>query len=421
MKVVVAGLWHLGTVVAACCASSGHDVIAFDEESVVKKVGAGELPVEEPGLRELIASATRDGRLRFTSCANETSGCDVLWICYDTPVDENDVADIEIVKRKTRELLNVLTAARVVVISAQLPVGSTAQFERDYPLLRFVYSPENLRLGKAIEVFTNPDRVVAGVRDPLVKHTVARLFAPFTDNIEWMSIESAEMTKHALNAFLATSISFINEIASICEQTGADAQEVERGLKTDVRIGERAYLHAGMAFAGGTLARDISYLLSTADAHGRPAYLLRGVIDSNASHKAWVRRRIVDILKDLQGKRVAVLGLTYKPGTNTLRRSSSVEICRWLCEQGAEVRAFDPAIGPAVDVIEGVQIVSSASGALTGADAALIATPWQDFRSIPTSAFKSMRRCAVIDPVRHLEKLLRPDPSIEYFSIGVGS
>ncbi|MGH9697635.1 MAG: UDP-glucose dehydrogenase family protein [Bryobacteraceae bacterium] len=421
MRVSVAGLWHLGTVTAACCAHGGHDVTAFDEDSsLIEELQKGRLPVDEPGLAELTASEIQSGRLHFTGDTSALAKSEVLWICHDTPVDENDTADVEFVCWRVRKLLPYLPAQALVLISSQLPVGSTAKLKAMRPELTFAYSPENLRLGKAIEVFTKPDRVVVGVPNGRDRVRLSLLFAPFTQRIEWMSVESAEMTKHALNAFLATSVTFINEVAAICEKTGADAQEVERGLKSDIRIGNGAYLHPGSAFAGGTLARDISFLVDLGKNHGIPTDLLKGVKESNSAHNLWARRRLLEIFGQLQGKEIAILGLTYKPGTNTLRRSTSIEMCRWLVAQGSLVRAFDPAIRELCGDLQGVQLAASGELALEGAHAVLIATPWPEFRSIPAQAFaQGMRRPVVLDPARHMESVLKSERQIEYFAIGV--
>src|SRR4029079_7195460 len=206
----------------------------------------------------------------------------------------------------------------------------------------FACSPENLRLGKAIETFRHPDRVVFGVRDTYARSRITKLFVPITDRLEWMSVESAEMTKHAINAFLATSVTFINELAALCETCGADAKEIERGLKSERRIGPSAYLSPGAAFAGGTLARDVMALKSLGARVGRQTPLLDGVEASNREHRHWARRQLMDRLKTLAGTRVAIWGLTYKPGTDTLRRSTSIELCRWLLDEGASVSVHDP-------------------------------------------------------------------------------
>lgn len=423
MRIAVAGLWHLGTVTAACCAFVGHEVIAFDEDrEVISKLQQARMPVDEPGLAAMATSAVTAGKLRFTIEPTAISDGEILWVCYDTPVSEDDVPDTEFVHSRISQLLKFIRPQTLVLISSQVPVGFTARLQRSYPDLVFAYSPENLRLGKAIEVFTKPDRIVIGIRDQASMHRLSELFRPFTNNLEWMSIESAEMTKHALNAFLATSVAFINEIASVCEKTGADALEVERGLKTDVRIGPGAYLHPGSAFAGGTLARDMRSLLSVGKEHQLPMRLLQGVFESNSIHHLWARSRLAEILGDLHGKTVAVLGLTYKPGTDTLRRSSSVEICQWLIGRGAKVQAFDPVIADLRDDLKAIRLAPNAEFALDGADAVLVATPWPEFRSISSSAFlQRMRRAVVLDPARYLAGSFKNKHTVEYHAIGIAS
>jgi UDPglucose 6-dehydrogenase len=316
-----------------------------------------------------------------------------------------------------------------VLISSQLPTGTTSRLETYWHKngsgheLRFAYSPENLRLGRAIEVFTNPDRVVVGVRTRQDRDTIAALLSPFTDHIEWMSVESAEMTKHALNAFLAVSITFINEIAALCEKVGADAEEVERGLKTDVRIGARAYLHPGGAFAGGTLARDVAFLLEIAQRHHVAGHLLAGVQQSNAFHKGWLRRRMSEVVGELTGRRIAILGLAYKPGTDTLRRSGAIEVASWLTQLGASVSAFDPAIRalPA-ELASTLSLCGDVAAALGGADALFVATPWPEFQDLsPDLLVRWMRQPIVFDPGRHVQQAFGADPRVRYFSVGRGN
>jgi UDPglucose 6-dehydrogenase len=351
-----------------------------------------------------------------------------LWVCYDSPVDENDIADTEYVVNQMLSLLPHLASGSLVLISSQLPAGTTARLESHWRQngssreLRFAYSPENLRLGKAIEVFTNPDRVVAGVRNNRDRDTVAALLSPFTDRIEWMSVESAEMTKHALNAFLATSVTFINDIAALCEKVGADAEEVERGLKTDVRIGQRAYLHPGSAFGGGTLARDIAFLLAIGQAQHVPSHLLAGVQQSNADHKNWLCRRMPEVVGELTGRRIAILGLVYKPGTDTLRRSGAIEAATWLNRQGTSVVAFDPAIRALPpELASTLSLCGDAAAALTDADAVLIATPWPEFRDLSSDIFvHHMRQPVIFDPSRHLQGTIGADPRLRYFAVGRG-
>jgi UDPglucose 6-dehydrogenase len=313
----------------------------------------------------------------------------------------------------------------VVLSSSQLPVRSVARLEHAFLDTRcgrrvsFACSPENLRLGKAIEVFTHPDRVIIGVRDAGAKAVLTALFQPITDQLEWMSVESAEMTKHAINAFLATSITFINEIAALCEPAGADAKDVERGLKTEKRIGRYAYLGPGTAFAGGTLARDVVFLRELGRAVSRPTPLMAGVEVSNAEHRNWARRRLESMVPALTGKTVAVWGLTYKPGTDTLRRSTAVELCRWLVQHGVHVRVHDPAARALPDDLGSVARAASPEDAATGADALVVATEWPEYRAVdPEFLATAMTGRIVIDGNRFLRSTIGRDARFRLVSVG---
>jgi UDPglucose 6-dehydrogenase len=431
MNVAVVGLWHLGCVTAACTASAGFRVRAWDPDAgIVAELCQGRPPVVEPGLAELVRHELDAGRLSFAADPTCVAGAEVVWVAFDTPVDEDDHADVVFVMDHVADLFPHLSDDTLVVLSSQLPVGSTAALEVRYRAAcpdgtaRFACVPENLRLGKAIEVFTHADRYVAGVRSLRDRELLGRLLSPFTQRIEWMTVESAEMTKHALNAFLATSVAFINEVAALCEQVGADAREVERGLKSDVRIGGRAYLKAGPAFAGGTLARDIAFLSSLAHERGLPSGVLGAVRSSNQAHLSWPCRRLRELLGDLGGRRVCVLGLTYKPGTSTLRRSSAIETCRWLSGQGAEVRSFDPGVvaGPERPPAE-VGLRATAEEALSGCEAVLVATPWPHFRELTPEQLAEWSGAVplVLDPGGHLGDRFARHERIRYVTVGVSA
>lgn len=426
MKIAVAGLWHLGSVTAACLAGQGHTVVGYDrDEETVKRLAAGLPPVAEPGLAELVAEGMKAGRLSFTTDSRTVSTAELLWVCYDTPVDEEDRADIEFVVREVRALFAHLRAGVRVLVSSQLPVGSVRRLEQlleaDRPGLAagFASVPENLRLGRAIEVFTRPERIVVGVRRPADRALLNELLAPLCANLIWMTVESAEMTKHAINAFLATSVAFINEIAGLCEQVGAEAGEVEQGLKSDLRIGPRAYLKAGPAFFGGTLARDIAYLTGMGQRFALPCPLFNGVDESNTRHKEWPRRRLRELLGDLKDKRIAVLGLTYKPGTDTLRRSEAVELCRWLHQQGARPMAYDPAVRSLPADLDGVlTLCGSPAAAAQGAQALYLATPWPEFADLDGAALaRTMAQPILLDPGRVLKRAPQGG-GIRYLTVG---
>lgn len=428
MKVCVLGLWHLGTVTAACLASDGHEVTGLDfNPEAIQRLQAGQPPLFEPGLEDLVKSGLEQKRLRFTNdIAYAVDGAQIVWVTYDTPVDEQDRANVEFVIERVARLFPHLGANTLVMISSQLPVGTTHRFEQvcravnPDKSITFAYSPENLRLGKALDVFRQPDRVVIGIRSESDKSKIAALFQPFTERLEWMSVESAEMTKHALNAFLAVSVTFANEIAVLCEQVGADAKEVERGLKSEARIGPKAYLSPGAAFAGGTLARDIMFLTQIGAQANQSSHLLSSVKISNDAHKRWTARKLNALLGALNGRHVAVWGLTYKPGTDTLRRSSSVELCSWLAKQGVHVQAHDPAVRSLPDDLSGEFILCNTPlSSLHGTDTLVVATEWPEYRSLTAEMVLSVaKNLTVIDPSRFLANTLGRDSRIRYVSVG---
>jgi UDPglucose 6-dehydrogenase len=429
MKVAVVGLWHLGTVTAACLASAGHEVTAFDgEETTVERLRRGTPPVFEPGLAELLMRGCGEGRLTFTSdAAKALSGAEIVWVAYDTPVDDDDGADVAFVVREVTRVLPYVPNGATVLISSQVPVGTTRRLEQEYARIGgpgarvgFAYSPENLRLGKAIDVFMNPDRIVVGVRDERDRARIEALLRPITDRIEWMSVESAEVSKHAINAFLAVSVTFINELAEICEEVGADAKEVERALKTEARIGPKAYLSPGASFAGGTLARDVRFLSEIGAAHQRPTHLVSAIKTSNDAHRLWAARKLEQLLGSVDGRTIGLWGLTYKAGTDTLRRSSAIELCDWLSSRGARVQAHDPVIHSLPASLENrVRLCPSPIEAARDASALVVATEWPDYRSVDASDIaKAMSSATVLDAGSFLRGSLGSDPRIRYVTVG---
>ncbi len=427
MNVCVVGLWHLGSVTAACLASGGHQVVGLDFDiETIHNLQDGKAPISEPGLDDMIQSQLKEGQLQFTTdIKTALSEAEIIWVTYDTPVDDEDRADVDFVVQRIERLLPDIMGGALVLISSQLPVGTTSRLEKNYSELypnkpiTFAYSPENLRLGKSISVFTQPDRVVVGTRSDKDRDRVTELLAPFTDRIELMSVESAEMTKHALNSFLAVSVTFANEIATLCEQVDADAKEVERGLKSEARIGPKAYLSPGGAFAGGTLARDISFLSNIGKEYGQETHLLSSVRTSNNVHKQWVQRKLQS-MGSLNGKRVAIWGLTYKAGTNTLRRSNSVELCLWLAEQNAVVQAYDPSIDRLPnDLAQKISLSKTALDALSKASILVVSTEWPEFQTITADNIDShLEKPVIIDVNRFLVKTVGNDPRFSYIVVG---
>ncbi|MBK7974502.1 MAG: UDP-glucose/GDP-mannose dehydrogenase family protein [Deltaproteobacteria bacterium] len=313
-----------------------------------------------------------------------------------------------------------------MLVSSQLPVGTTralaARHRAAFPdrAVSFACSPENLRLGAAIRCFREPDRVVVGVDDEAAHGPLAALFAPITERIEWMSVPSAEMTKHGLNAFLATSVVFANELAALCERVGADAREVTRGLTSDARIGPRAYLAPGAAFTGGTLARDVGYLRERARETGAREALWSAVLGCNDAHQRWALEHIEAALGDgLGGRRIAILGLAYKPGTAAVEHSAALDLALALARRGARVRAFDPTVTRLPEAAaRAVELCGSLDAASADAEVIAILTPHPAFHDLDLDALASGEsKPAIVDPAGVLAGRAIP-ARLHYFRVG---
>jgi len=420
MNITVLGLWHLGSVTATCCARH-FEVTGLDfDEAVVAVLASGKAPILEPGLNELLAAGLAKKSLHFTTdakvaCAN----ADVLWLTYDTPVNDRDESDVAFVLDRLRRALPHLPSGALVLVSSQLPVGTCAALEREFPQFHFACSPENLRLGRALDAFEKAERVIVGLRNDAKRALLEQLFQPFTPHVLFMRTESAEMVKHALNSFLAVSITFINEIARLCEHTGADAREVSAGLKSDIRIGPKAYLGPGGPFAGGTLARDVVSLTKIAEANNETIDLIPAIKRSNDLHRGWAFRKLQSRLGDLRGQTIAVLGLVYTPNTDTLRRSAAVELCQQLLAAGARVQAFDPALKSLPSELAAIALASDIASALDQVDAAVVCTEWPAFRqALWPQLVCAMKRTLFVDPNRFLDKELANIPGVELLSVG---
>ena len=420
MNITVLGLWHLGSVTAACCARH-FEVTGLDfDEAVVARLVAGMAPVLEPGLNDLLAAGLAKKSLRFTTDAKTAcASADILWLAYDTPVNDHDESDVAFVLERLRRALLHLQDGALVLISSQLPVGTCAQLEREFPQFHFACSPENLRLGRALGAFEKAERVIVGIRTDAKRALIEQLFQLFTPQVLFMRTESAEMVKHALNSFLAVSITFINEIARLCEHTGADAKEVSAGLKSDIRIGPKAYLGPGGPFAGGTLARDVVSLTKIAQANDETIDLIPAIKRSNDLHRGWAFRKLQSRLGNLHGKTIAVLGLVYTPNTDTLRRSAAVELCQQLLAAGARVQVHDPAVKSLPPELAALTLASDLSAALNAADAVVVCTEWPAFREAAWGEMiRVLKHPVIVDANRFLDAQLRNLPGVEHISVG---
>lgn len=428
MKVCVYGLSHLGTVTAACLASRGIVTVGLAETAqAAAELRAGMAPLFEPGLDALLGQGLQRGTLGFTNdVVTAVSSSDLVWIGFDTPVDDDDVADVGYVLDRVRLAFPYLGDGAVVLVSSQLPVGSTALLERDFAAVAsgrsvsFAYSPENLRLGDAIRAFTEPERLVVGIRSGNARKVIEPVLQLFCGTLLWTRVESAEMVKHALNSYLATSVAFTNEIASICESVAADMSEVEAALRLDPRVGKKAYVRAGTAFGGGTLARDVQFLKAVARDHRAQVPVLAAVLQSNDHHKGWVVRHLSRTLGALTGRKIGVLGLAYKAGTDAIRRSVAVELIQELHAGGAEVTVFDPKVSALPEPLgSSVAIAGSVNAVFAGSEAVVLATEWPEFRDIDFAALvPNMKRALLIDQNAFASKQLSGLAGLDYIVAG---
>jgi UDPglucose 6-dehydrogenase len=415
----VIGVGWVGLVTAGCFAELGHRVVARD--ILPEKVAAlsrGETTIHEPGLDELLARNAE--RLTFTTEMDELLGAArLLFVCVDTPPTRSGDADLS----RVRAVVEGLPADRdhVLVMKSTVPAGTGETIRRDRPGLSYVSCPEFLKEGSAVEDFMHPDRVVIGADrgDEAAGDAVAALYEPLGGELVRTDVASAEMIKLASNAFLATKISFVNEIANVCEEVGADVGEVARGMGLDQRIGP-AFLRAGIGYGGSCFPKDVSALKMLAGNTGYHFQLLNAVIEVNELQKRRVVQKLVAHLGSLVGRRVALLGLAFKPLTDDMREASSLVLAARLQGEGAEVTAYDPVAAEAArDLLEGVELRGSALEALEGADAAVLVTEWPEFAELDWSeAASRMARPLLIDGRNFLDSAALRAVGFEYEGIG---
>jgi UDPglucose 6-dehydrogenase len=341
MKISIVGLWHLGMTYCVGLAKLGHQVHGVDPNpSVTRTLSQGELIIFEPKLKDILEEKLKSRDMTFSSKYESCSESDVIFVTFDTPVREDDSSDTEYVFREIDKILMFVNQGALLVICSQLPIGSCKRISEAAKGLGkqvvVVSHPENLRLGKAFETFFNPDRLVFGTSDGKPIELLQAIFYKLQKPILWMKQESAEMSKHALNGFLATSITDAGEISQLCAAFGADAKEVELALKSDSRIGTKAYLSPGLGFSGGTLARDLDYLTRLQQSLYREAGIIPMILISNQLNNFWVEETLRELIPNKREK-IVFCGITYVEGTDTLRRSISVETMARLYQDGYEI------------------------------------------------------------------------------------
>jgi UDPglucose 6-dehydrogenase len=433
MKIAMVGSGYVGLVSGACFADFGHDVVCIDKDPAkIERLNSGEMPIFEPGLEELVRRNARDGRLSFTTdLAAGIAGAAAIFIAVGTPSRRGDGhADLSFVYAVAADIGEHLDHSAVIVTKSTVPVGTGDEVERilteagTKARYAVASNPEFLREGAAIGDFKRPDRIVIGSDDEWARDVMREVYRPLFLNrapIQFTSRRSAELIKYAANAFLATKITFINEIADLCEKTGADVQDVARGVGLDGRIGPK-FLHAGPGYGGSCFPKDTLALLKTAEDHDSPLRIVEAVAKANESRKRAMGRKVIEALgsDDARGKKVALLGLTFKPNTDDMRDAPSLAIAQTLVDAGVEVTAYDPeGMELARPMMPEVEMKGDAYSAITGADAVVIVTEWDAFRALDLERIKQIARRPLLIDLRNVY-----DPAevrsagFEYVSVG---
>jgi UDPglucose 6-dehydrogenase len=415
MRIAMIGSGYVGLVSGACFADFGHEVICVDKaEDKIAALNAGRMPIFEPGLGELVAANVAAGRLSFTTeLAVAVRGVEAVFIAVGTPSRRGDGhADLSYVYAAAAEIAQSIEGYTVVVTKSTVPVGTGDEVERTIratnPDAAFavVSNPEFLREGAAIGDFKRPDRIIIGSEDEHAIEVMRQIYRPLYLNaspLVVMSRRGAELTKYAANAFLATKITFINEIADLCERVGADVQEVSRGIGLDNRIGSK-FLHAGPGYGGSCFPKDTLALLKTSQDFDAPQRIVEAVVMVNDNRKRAMGRKVIQAMGgDARGKTVAVLGLTFKPNTDDMRDSPAIAVIRALQDAGATVRASDPeGVEQAKLVLDDVAYFTDPYEAIAGADAVAIVTEWNAFRALDLGRVRSLLKAPVFVDLRNI-------------------
>jgi UDPglucose 6-dehydrogenase len=425
-RVCVIGTGYVGLTTGACFADLGNDVVCLDvDREKIARLNRGEMPIYEPGLEEVVERNVRAGRLTFTTeYAEAVPTAEFLFIAVNTPQSPNGHADMTYVEQAAATLAQHLISPAIVVNKSTVPIGS-ADFVAS--IIRratsvpvsVVSNPEFLREGTALHDFMQADRVVLGSADREAAERVAELYKPLGCPIVLTDERTSEMIKYASNAFLATKISFINEIAQVCDRLGADVREVARGMGLDPRIAP-AFLNAGIGWGGSCFPKDVRALEYMASIHGCHPQLLRAVIEINRDQRIHVVRLARETLGNLRGTEIALLGLSFKPNTDDMRDAPSLEIVELLQHEGARVRGFDPAAADnARRLLPGIELCRDAYEAADGADALILVTEWNEFKQIDLGRLRrAMRRPIVIDGRNLWDPEVMAEAGFEYRAIG---
>jgi len=430
MRVAMIGTGYVGLVSGACFSEFGHDVICVDKDaSKIAALKAGKIPIFEPGLDDVVAANVKAGRLSFTgSLSQAVRDADAVFIAVGTPSRRGDGhADLSFVFAAAEEIARAMSGYTVVITKSTVPVGTSRKVEevirraRPEADIDVVSNPEFLREGSAIEDFRRPDRVVVGCDTERARNVLTEIYRPLYLNetpILFTSRESSELIKYAANAFLATKITFINEMADICEKVGADVQDIARGIGLDGRIGSK-FLHAGPGFGGSCFPKDTIALLKTSQDCGAPTRIVEAVVSINDRRKVAMAEKIERAFGGVAGKTIAILGLTFKPNTDDMRDAPSLVIVPHLQAKGARIQAYDPEGAKEARALLQIEPCASADDALSGADGVVILTEWNEFRALDLAKIKGLLRTPVMVDLRNI---YRPAQMIAagftYISVG---
>ena len=432
MRIAMVGAGYVGLVSGACFADFGHTVVCVDTNvEKIEALRSGIMPIYEPGLAELVAEGAGAARLSFsTDLGSAVAEADAVFIAVGTPSRRGDgFADLTYVYAAAREIAQALTGFTVVVNKSTVPVGTGDEVERilhesaPHAEVSVVSNPEFLREGAAIDDFKRPDRILIGAENARAEEVMREIYRPLFLNqapILVTSRRTAELTKYAANAFLATKITFINEIADLCEQVGADVQDVARGIGLDKRIGGK-FLHAGPGYGGSCFPKDTLALIKTAQDHGAPMRIVEAVVSVNDTRKRAMARKVIAACGGaVRGKTIAILGLTFKPSTDDMRDAPSLSIIAGLQDAGARVRAYDPeGMEQARPLLEGVELATDAYACAEGAHALVIVTEWNAFRALDLGRLRGLLATPLLVDLRNI---YRPEDcrrqGFEYVGIG---
>jgi len=419
MNIAVVGTGYVGLVTGTCFAETGNQVICVDiDEEKVKKMKAGIVPIYEPGLEQLFERNSKEGRLQFTTdLAEGIKNADIIFLALPTPPGEDGSADLSYILGVADDLSKIITDYKIIVDKSTVPVGTAESVHAalaenlDEELFDVVSNPEFLREGLAVEDFMKPDRIVIGTSSDKVETMMNRLYTPFVrqgNPIIYMDERSAEMTKYAANSFLATKISFMNEIANLCELTGANVDKVRIGIGTDPRVGKR-FLFPGVGYGGSCFPKDVKALIKTSEVHNYDFKILKSVVNVNKRQKEVMVDKIKRFYKsdDLSGKTIALWGLAFKPNTDDIREASSITIINNLLEAGARIKAYDPEAMDNIRLLFGdkIELVDDQYEALIDANILVVITEWNAFESPSFKVVKKLLKDHAIFDGRNLYNL----------------